>query len=63
MRIVELTITTKNLDILRNIKFNLEGMNLIVDNSDKSGNNVGKTTVLKLIYICLGAKEKKYIYE
>lgn len=63
MRIVELTITTKNLDILRNIKFNLEGMNLIVDNSDKSGNNVGKTTVLKLIDICLGAKEKKYIYE
>lgn len=63
MRIVELTIATKNLDILRNIKFNLEGMNLIVDNSDKSGNNVGKTTVLKLIDICLGAKEKKYIYE
>lgn len=63
MRLVELTIMTKNLGILRNIKFNSEGMNLIVDNSDKSGNNVGKTTVLKLIDICLGAKEKKYIYE
>lgn len=63
MRLVELTLMAKNLGILRNIKFNSEGMNLIVDNSDKSGNNVGKTTVLKLIDICLGAREKKYIYE
>ena len=62
MRINSLKILKKDSDIIRNIKFNKEGLNLIVDNSDKSGNNVGKTTVLRLIDICLGAKEKKYIY-
>jgi uncharacterized protein YydD (DUF2326 family) len=51
--------------IIRSIKFH-KGLNLIVDqtkNSDKksSGNNVGKTTVLRLIDFCLGG-EGKNIY-
>ena len=53
------------------------GMNLIIDNTPTdnkklTGNNVGKTTVLKLIYFCLGGEgneiftgeeNKKEIYE
>ena len=46
--------------IIRSIDFK-SGLNLILDNTDKdflkdSGNNIGKTTVLKLIDYCLGAK-------
>ncbi len=46
--------------IIRDMEFHA-GLNLIIDNtkyeSDKAtGNNVGKTTVLKLIDFCLGAK-------
>jgi len=48
-------------EVIREIFFKM-GMNLILDNSEKSGNNVGKTTTLKLIDICLGAKERKYVY-
>ncbi|MBU3087157.1 DUF2326 domain-containing protein [Clostridium gasigenes] len=52
-------------EVLREIKFH-EGINLIVDetlaiNEQKTGNNVGKTTVLKLIDFCLGA-DAKIIY-
>lgn len=49
--------------VIREIKFH-KGINLIVDSSegDITGNNVGKTTVLKLIDFCLGAKAKS-IYE
>lgn len=46
---------------IRNITFK-KGLNVIVDDSGKRGNNVGKTTALKVIDICLGAKDKKYIY-
>lgn len=46
---------------IRTITFK-KGLNLIVDSSEKKGNNVGKTTALKIIDICLGAKDKKYIY-
>jgi len=46
--------------VIRTIEFN-GGLNLIVDNTPPedtkaTGNNVGKTTVLKLIDFCLGAK-------
>ncbi len=43
--------------IIRDISFR-NGLNLIVDNTGTqvTGNNVGKTTVLKLIDFCLGAK-------
>ncbi|MFZ3073812.1 MAG: DUF2326 domain-containing protein [Minisyncoccales bacterium] len=48
--------------IIRNIPFK-KGINLIVDetpgvNDKTTGNNVGKTTVLKLIDFCLGADPK-----
>lgn len=50
----------KDGQVVRNIRFKL-GVNLIVDttpvDSDKqSGNNVGKTTVLRLVDYCLGGK-------
>ena len=53
--------------VLRELHFH-KGINLIVDdtpisinnvNELKTGNNVGKTTVLKLIDFCFGAKAKK----
>lgn len=50
--------------IIRNIVFH-PGMNLIVDETEShnsaTGNNVGKTTVLRLIDICLG-KASRTIY-
>jgi uncharacterized protein YydD (DUF2326 family) len=50
-------------EIIREIPFH-KGINLIVDESDGqiTGNSVGKTTVLKLVDFCLGAKPK-IIYE
>lgn len=53
-------------EVLRELRFH-KGINLIVDdtptstndtNELKTGNNVGKTTVLKLIDFCFGAKAK-----
>ena len=46
-------------EIIREIPFH-KGINLIVDESDGqvTGNSVGKTTVLKLVDFCLGAKPK-----
>jgi uncharacterized protein YydD (DUF2326 family) len=46
--------------VIRDIEFRM-GLNLIIDNTPiedtkSTGNNVGKTTVLKLIDFCLGAK-------
>lgn len=48
---------------IRTIKFK-KGMNYIVDAGvdQKKGNGVGKTTFLKLIDICMGARDRKYIY-
>ncbi len=50
-------------ETIREIKFR-NGINLIIDESEGkiTGNNVGKTTVLKLIDFCLGANPK-IIYE
>lgn len=58
MFIKKLTISTP-LKVIREIVFS-SGLNLIVDNTPTTdiqltGNNVGKTTVLKLIDFCLGA--------
>lgn len=51
--------------LIREIKFH-NGLNLIIDetvgNQQSSGNNVGKTTVLKLIDFCLGSQGKN-IYQ
>lgn len=46
-------------NVIREIPFH-KGMNLIVDESEGqvTGNSVGKTTVLKLVDFCLGAKAK-----
>lgn len=59
MFIKKLIISTPS-KILRNIEFR-KGLNLIVDDTPTSdtqltGNNVGKTTVLKLVDFCLGGE-------
>ena len=58
--------TSPSEGVVRNIKFNKKGLSLIVDNTisgtEDSGNSVGKTTVIKLIDLCLGAKTVKDIY-
>jgi hypothetical protein len=62
MFIEKLRISTKD-KIIRELNF-CSGMNLIIDNTPltaglkSTGNNVGKTTVLKLIYFCLGGEDK-----
>lgn len=63
MFLKSLTISS-HADIIRRIDFH-KGINLIVDESQGehiTGNNVGKTTILKLIDFCLGAKSR-IIYE
>ncbi|MFP5520788.1 DUF2326 domain-containing protein [Peptococcus simiae] len=62
MFIKSLKISTED-DVIREIAFH-NGLNLIVDdtptdNKQITGNNVGKTTVLKLIYFCLGGDGKE----
>ncbi|MEH6670110.1 DUF2326 domain-containing protein [Halopseudomonas sp.] len=51
------------MEVIREIPFH-KGINLIVDEAEGqvTGNSVGKTTVLKLVDFCLGAKPK-IIYE
>ena len=62
MFIEKLKISTKD-KIIRELNFRT-GMNLIIDNTQltaglkSTGNNVGKTAVLKLIYFCLGGEDK-----
>jgi uncharacterized protein YydD (DUF2326 family) len=57
MQLVSLTVSRAN-HVLREIPFK-QGLNLIVDKptvaGTESGNNVGKTTVLRLIDFCLGS--------
>lgn len=62
MFLKSLSITRGDGEIIQNIQFHL-GLNLIVDETvaidgTETGNNVGKTTVLKLIDFCLGGKAK-----
>ena len=62
MFLKSLTITRVDGTIIRNIRFHT-GLNLIVDDTpiisgEETGNNVGKTTVLKLVDFCLGANAK-----
>ena len=65
MFLKSLIIQTDN-EVIREINFR-RGLNLIIDETPleddktKTGNNVGKTTILKLIYFCLG-NDKKNIY-
>lgn len=62
MFLKSLTITRGDGAIIRDIRFHA-GLNLIVDETPvgsgkETGNNVGKTTVLKLVDFCLGANAK-----
>lgn len=53
----------KDNDIIRDISFNEEGLNLIVDLENKGiGSSIGKTTFVRCINICLGSKSIKEIY-
>lgn len=58
--------TTPSQKVIREINFNPKGLSLIVDNTnsaaDKSGNSVGKTTAIKIIDLCLGAKSVRDLY-
>lgn len=56
---LEYLIISNDKKVIRKIKFR-KGINLIIDESKEqiTGNNVGKTTVLKLIDVCLGAIPK-----
>ncbi|MDD2518710.1 MAG: hypothetical protein PHG18_02350 [Bacilli bacterium] len=47
--------------IIREIKFNLTGLNLVVDNN-KRGNGLGKTTFLRLIDIGFGTTDVSALY-
>jgi uncharacterized protein YydD (DUF2326 family) len=62
MFLKSLTITRGDGAIIRDIRFH-NGLNLILDETPvesgkETGNNVGKTTVLKLVDFCLGARAK-----
>lgn len=53
-------------EIIREISFNENGLSLIIDstpnNIKESGNSVGKSTAIKIIDLCLGAKSTKVLY-
>lgn len=53
-------------EIIREILFNENGLSLIIDNTSEdmreSGNSVGKSTAIKIIDLCLGAKSTKDLY-
>ncbi|QNU66946.1 DUF2326 domain-containing protein [Ruminiclostridium herbifermentans] len=52
-------------EIIRKIKFNEKGLSLIVDETNKitSGSNIGKTTAVKIIDLCLGANSPSSLYK
>ncbi|EGT4907919.1 hypothetical protein DAF77_12775 [Clostridioides difficile] len=51
--------------IIREVKFNKTGLSLIVDDTDSktSGSNIGKTTAVKVIDLCLGANSVSSLYK
>lgn len=68
MRIKKLIVrkTRPSEEIIRDITFNSKGLNLIVDSTPEgmveSGNSVGKSTAIKIIDLCLGAKSVRELY-
>lgn len=66
MRLIKLKIINLIEDkVIREIKFNQYGLSLIVDETDNStsGSNIGKTTAVKVIDLCLGAKSITSLYK
>lgn len=63
MFLKRLVVKSLNLGIIRDITFH-KGVNLIIDKSVKksseTGNSVGKTTALRAIDFCLGAKQDSF---
>lgn len=62
--IKSLTIRESDNKEIRKVTFK-KGMNIITEGADQEGekgNSLGKTTVLRVIDICLGSKDKKYLY-
>lgn len=53
-------------EVIRNIRFREKGLSLIIDDTPESlresGNSVGKTTAIKIIDLCLGAKSVRELY-
>lgn len=53
-------------ETIREIQFNEKGLSLIVDNTTKeereTGNSIGKTTAIRIIDLCLGAKSVRQLY-
>lgn len=68
MRIKKLIVrkTKPSEEIIREISFNAKGLSLIVDSTPEdmveSGNSVGKSTAIKIIDLCLGAKSTRELY-
>ena len=53
-------------EVIREIEFHEKGLNLIIDETPEvereSGNSVGKSTAIKIIDLCLGAKSTRDLY-
>lgn len=53
-------------EVIREIQFNEKGLNLIIDDTPESlresGNSVGKSTAIKIIDLCLGARSVRELY-
>lgn len=53
-------------EVIREITFNEKGLNLIIDDTPESlresGNSVGKSTAIKIIDLCLGARSVRELY-
>lgn len=68
MKIKELIVrkTKPSEEIIREIIFNEKELSLIIDDTPKdmreSGNSVGKSTAIKIIDLCLGAKSTRELY-
>lgn len=65
MRLISLVVKNSISNvIIRKINFNESGLSLIVDETDSktSGSNIGKTTAVKIIDLCLGANSISSLY-
>ena len=67
MRLKSLTLySEKDGKQIRDVRFREKGVSLILDSDSKegkSGNDVGKSTFVKIIDLCLGANNTSIIYK